>query len=109
MDVPILATLAASPTGIISPLPWFAWRTASIRMAQPSRGMDNANPADFRGTRMASLLRIGIVGAGGNTRLRHIPGFRAITGVEIAAVCNRRPESTAAAAREFDVPRTYDH
>lgn len=58
---------------------------------------------------MASSLRIGIVGAGGNTRLRHIPGFRAISGVEITAVCNRRPESTAAAAREFDVPRTYDH
>lgn len=54
-------------------------------------------------------LRIGLVGAGGNTRLRHIPGLRAIEGVDIVAVCNRRPESTAAVAREFSVPRTFEH
>jgi predicted dehydrogenase len=28
--------------------------------------------------------------------------------VEIVAVCNRRPESTAAAAREFGIPRTFE-
>lgn len=55
------------------------------------------------------LLRIGLIGAGGNMRARHIPGFRAIPQVEIVAVCNRRPESTAAVAREFGVPRTYEH
>src|ERR1043166_7568959 len=52
-------------------------------------------------------LRIGLIGAGGNTRARHIPGLRALPDVEIVAVCNRRPESTAAIAREFDVPRTF--
>src|SRR4051812_26539485 len=52
-------------------------------------------------------LRVGLVGAGANTKLRHIPGLRAIAGVELAAVCNRRPESTAAVAREFDIPRTH--
>jgi predicted dehydrogenase len=55
----------------------------------------------------AQPLRIGLIGAGGNMRLRHIPGFRAIPGVELAAVCNRRPESTEAAAREFGIPRTF--
>jgi predicted dehydrogenase len=55
----------------------------------------------------ASNLRIGIVGAGGNTRARHIPGFRAIPGVEIAGVVNRTPESTAKAAAEFGIPKTY--
>lgn len=55
------------------------------------------------------ILRIGLVGAGGNTRTRHIPGLRAIPGVEIVAVCNRRPESTAAAAGEFGIPRTFAH
>jgi predicted dehydrogenase len=55
---------------------------------------------------MAKPIRIGLIGAGANTRARHIPGFLAIEGVEIAAVCNRRPESTAAIAREFKVPRT---
>ncbi len=53
--------------------------------------------------------RIGLIGAGANTRVRHLPGFRAVPGVEILAVCNRRPESTAAIAREFEVPRSYSH
>lgn len=57
---------------------------------------------------MAKRVRIGLIGAGANTRSRHIPGFRAIEGVEIAAVCNRRPESTAATAREFSIPKTFE-
>ncbi len=52
-------------------------------------------------------LRVGLIGAGGNMRLRHVPGLRAVEGVEIIAVCNRRPESTRAAAREFGIPRTF--
>src|SRR6516165_8031236 len=54
-------------------------------------------------------LRVGLVGAGANTRKRHIPGLRALPGVEIVAVCNRRPASTEAAAREFGIPRTFEH
>src|SRR5260370_1512405 len=54
-------------------------------------------------------IRIGIVGAGANTRLRHIPGLREQPDVDIVAVCNRRPESSSAIAREFSVPRTYSH
>ncbi len=54
-------------------------------------------------------IRIGIVGLGANTRLRHVPGLRACDGVEIVAVSNRRPESTAAAARDLGIPRTFDH
>ncbi|MGE0607223.1 MAG: Gfo/Idh/MocA family protein [Pirellulales bacterium] len=53
-------------------------------------------------------LRIGIIGLGGNARLRHVPGFRACENVEISAVCNRRRESTLAAAKEFGIPRTFD-
>lgn len=53
-------------------------------------------------------LRIGLIGAGGNTRLRHIPGLRAVDGVEIVAVCNRRPGSTTAVAREFGIPRIHE-
>jgi len=56
---------------------------------------------------MPKRIRIGLIGAGANTRLRHIPGLRAIDGVEITAVCNRRPESTIAAAREYNIARTY--
>jgi predicted dehydrogenase len=57
---------------------------------------------------MPPPLRVGLVGAGANTRLRHVPGLRAVAGVEIVAVCNRRRESTAAAASEFGIPRVFD-
>ncbi len=53
-------------------------------------------------------LRIGLIGAGANTRLRHIPGLRELENVSIVAVCNRRPSSTAAIAREYGIPRTYE-
>ncbi len=56
---------------------------------------------------MTDIIRIGIVGAGGNTRSRHIPGLKAQKGVEIVSVCNRSPESTERVAREFSIPRTY--
>src|SRR5580704_5518315 len=58
---------------------------------------------------MVQRLRVGLIGAGGNTKLRHIPGLLALPDVEIAAVCNRRPESTAAVAREHKIARTYEH
>jgi predicted dehydrogenase len=58
---------------------------------------------------MTPTIRVGLIGAGANTRARHIPGLRAINGVEIVAVCNRRPESAQAVAREFGIPRIYEH
>lgn len=57
---------------------------------------------------MPDVIRIGIVGAGANTRLRHIPGFQGIDGVELHGVVNRTADSTAGASREFDIPQTYD-
>ena len=53
-------------------------------------------------------IRVGIVGLGTNTRLRHVPGLLACEGVSIEAVCNRRPESTRSAAQEFGIAKTYD-
>ena len=50
---------------------------------------------------------VGVVGAGANTRSRHIPGFRAIPGVEIVGVVNRTSESSARVAQEFGIPKTY--
>src|SRR5437773_10070383 len=58
---------------------------------------------------MTQRIRIGLIGAGANTRLRHIPGLRAVEGVELAAVCNRRPESTRAAMQEFGIARSHAH
>jgi predicted dehydrogenase len=54
------------------------------------------------------MLRLGLIGAGANTRSRHIPGFQVIEGTRLLAVCNRRRESTHAVALEFRIPRTYD-
>ena len=50
---------------------------------------------------MADKLRIGLIGAGGNTRLRHLPEFLKIQDVEIVAVANRSKESAGAFAAEF--------
>lgn len=52
-------------------------------------------------------VRIGIVGAGANTRSRHIPGFRALPGVEIVGVANRSPESGRLVAAEFGIPHVF--
>ena len=53
-------------------------------------------------------IRVGIIGAGENTRLRHIPGLQAIEGVEIISVANRRRESSERVAKEFGIPNVYD-
>ena len=55
----------------------------------------------------SSEIRIGIVGAGQITRSRHFPGFKAIPGVRIVAVCNRHRESARRVASEFDIPKVY--
>jgi len=54
---------------------------------------------------MVETIRVGVIGAGGNTRTRHIPGLAAIDGVEIAAVCNRSQESGQRVADEFGIPK----
>ena len=38
-------------------------------------------------------IRVGFVGAGANTELRHLPGLQAIEGVELVSVANRSVES----------------
>lgn len=53
-------------------------------------------------------LRVGFIGAGGNTRLRHLPGFRAEKGVELAAVANRSRASSERIAAEWGIPRVFD-
>ena len=54
------------------------------------------------------MIRIGILGAGGNTRDRHIPGLQAIEGVHIDAVCNRSLESSQRVCDAFGIPRAVD-
>jgi len=56
----------------------------------------------------AQNIRVGFIGAGANTRSRHIPGFKALSGVELVAVANRSRESSERVAREFGIPHVYD-
>src|SRR5438874_2562 len=74
-----------------------------------SRWLRAGGAAHKRNRMTRQRLRIGLIGAGGNTRLRHIPGLRELPDVEIVAVCNRRPASTAAVAKEYGIPRTFEH
>jgi predicted dehydrogenase len=55
------------------------------------------------------VLRVGLVGAGENMRRRHIPGLRAVDGVELVGVVNRTPESTARVANDFGIPQSYSN
>ena len=50
-------------------------------------------------------VKIGVIGAGENTRKKHLPGFQAIEGVELVCVANRSRESGEKVAREFKIPK----
>jgi len=52
-------------------------------------------------------IKVGVIGAGSNTKSRHIPGLQAIEGVEIVGVCNRSLGSSQRVADEFGIPKTY--
>ncbi|MBX3002132.1 MAG: Gfo/Idh/MocA family oxidoreductase [Caldilineaceae bacterium] len=53
-------------------------------------------------------IRVGVIGAGRNTRDKHIPGLRAQDNVEISGVCNRSRESSQRAADELSIPKIYE-
>ncbi len=54
-------------------------------------------------------IRVGVVGAGGNTTKMHIPKLQAIPGVEIVSVSNRSRESSERVAQQFGIPTVYEH
>lgn len=53
-------------------------------------------------------IRVGVVGAGANTRLHHIPKLQAIDGVEVVSVVNRSRESSQRVADEYGIPKIYE-
>ncbi|KAK9907419.1 hypothetical protein WJX75_003268 [Coccomyxa subellipsoidea] len=69
------------------------------KIALPVRSMATTRAA----AQTASKIRIGIVGAGGNTKLHHIPKLQAIPGVEVVAIANRTAESAAKAGEPFGI------
>jgi len=54
-------------------------------------------------------VRVGIIGAGGVVRGRHIPALQRIPGVEIPLIWSRTPEKAQAVAAEFGINATADH
>ena len=58
---------------------------------------------------MPATIRIGVVGAGRNTCLLHIPNLKKIEGVEVVSVANRSRVSSERVARQFDIPRVHDN
>ena len=53
-------------------------------------------------------IRVGVVGAGANTRRHHIPKLQAIDGVEVVSVCNRSRQSSERVAQEFGISTIYE-
>ena len=60
-------------------------------------------------SRTNGTIRVGIVGAGNNTRNRHIPGLKAQPDVELVSVVNRSRQSSERAAAEHGIGRVHDH
>jgi len=56
---------------------------------------------------VSDKLRIGFVGAGANTRNKHLPGFQSLPDVELYGVSNSSEESTARVAQAWNIPHTY--
>jgi predicted dehydrogenase len=56
----------------------------------------------------SNTITIGVIGAGGNTRNKHIPLLQAINGVTIKSVCNRSMESSRKVAEQFNIPNPCD-
>jgi predicted dehydrogenase len=54
---------------------------------------------------MSSSIRMGFIGAGTNTRLRHLPGLAEIEGVSLSMVANRSEASSRTVAEEFGIAR----
>jgi predicted dehydrogenase len=57
---------------------------------------------------MAQKIRVGIIGAGGFTNTRMLPGFLKTPDCEVTTVANRRRENAAKVAAQFNIPHVVD-
>jgi predicted dehydrogenase len=53
-------------------------------------------------------IRLGIIGAGGIVKTRHLPGFAKIEDCQVVAVHNRRRANAEAVAKEWKIPHVVD-
>ena len=54
------------------------------------------------------VITVGIIGAGANTKLLHIPGLQAQKGVDIVAIANRTVQSGKRVAKQFGIPEVME-
>jgi len=54
-----------------------------------------------------SVVRVGVIGAGGIGRAAHLPGYQACETAEITAVADVNEENARRAAEEFDIPNVF--
>jgi predicted dehydrogenase len=54
-------------------------------------------------------IRVGVVGAGDNTRRLHVPNLQKIDGLQIVSVANRSRASGERAAQALGIPTVYDN
>lgn len=53
-------------------------------------------------------LRVGLIGAGGIVREAHLnPGWTAVPGAEIVAVCDINPTAAESVAKDFNIPHVF--
>jgi predicted dehydrogenase len=53
-------------------------------------------------------LRLGLVGVGNNAANHHLPAYRLLPEVEVAACCATSPERARAASQRLGIPGSYD-
>ena len=56
----------------------------------------------------SSVIRVGVIGAGANTKKFHIPLLQKIDGVQVTHVCNRSEASARAVAEEFGIANVVE-
>ena len=68
-----------------------------------------AEAKERRARQAQSVIRFGLIGAGGNVQDVQIPSLRRVAGTEIVAVANRSLSSSRAVADAFGIPKAYGH
>ena len=54
-------------------------------------------------------ISVGVIGAGANTKLLHIPKLQDTKGVEVVAVANRTLQSSRKVAKHFGIPEVFEN
>jgi len=56
----------------------------------------------------SARLRLGMIGCGRIAQMRHLPNLQKMKGVEVVALADCNPETLAAVAGQYNVPRCFD-